>query len=112
MSKLSNFSDAPIEVKDKLSNTVVKVYPILGKRSYVFDELSKVKSTEEKFKMISMLIKESLRDEKVTDEELDGISTRVQNQLMEAIVEVNGYSEAVENARQKFVIGQSKPTTK
>lgn len=108
MSKLSNFSDAPIEVKDKFSSTVLKVYPILGKRSYVFDELSSVKSDDDKFKIISKLIKESLRDEEVTDEELDKISTRVQNQLMDAIIKVNGYGEAVEDAKKRFFAGKSK----
>lgn len=109
MSKISNFNDQPIEVKD--GDVTLKVYPILAKKSHLFNELSD-NNSEMRLKGVNSLIKESLRDEKVTDEELENMTTRVQNLMMDAIIKVNGYEDKVEDARKKFVTGQSKQASK
>lgn len=109
MSKISNFNDQPIEVKD--GNIVLKVYPILARNSHLFNDLAE-KDENKRTQAVNNLIKKSLRDEKVEDEELEKLTVRVQNLLMDSIIQVNGYEEKVEDARQRFIAGKSKQTSK
>jgi len=109
MSRLSNFSSAPVEIKE--GEFIVKVYPLFAREQYLFDAIGKANGEDDKLKAFGNVVKKSLRDEKVDDEEIINMTVRVQNLLMDAIVEVNGYSNKVEDAKEKF-IRQNKDTGK
>ena len=106
MSKLSNFSNAPISITEE--NITLKVYPLLAKEQYLFDNIGKANSDSERIKAFFEVVKKSLKDEEVTDDELDCMTLKVQNFLMDAIIEVNGYADKVKYAKEKNIIRKDK----
>lgn len=97
MSRLSNFSNAPVEIEHG-----IKVYPLLAREQHLFDAIGKSSTDEGKLKAFRQVVKHSLRDEKVTDEELENMTLKTQNIIMEAIVSVNGYGDKVAEVQKEY----------
>ena len=106
MSKLSNFSNEPLIIVEQ--GVELKVHQLLAREQHLIEAISKADNEDEKIKAFNKVVKRSLRDEQVTDEELNNMTLRVQNLLIDAIMEVNGYAEKFKNAQTKNIIRKDK----
>jgi len=90
MSKLGKFLGNAEEVE--IQGEKLKVYPLKVKDLKLF--MGKENATpEEQMNLSKDIIKKSLLDEEVTDEEIDSMNTEAFMNLMEAINKVNGFKD-------------------
>jgi len=92
MSRIGNFLGKAKEYEfNELGK--VKVYPLKVKDMSLFKENA---TKEEQVEISKILLKLSLRDETdITDDEIDNLPLEIFIKIMEAVNEVNGFSEQV-----------------
>jgi len=88
MSKLNRLLGNPEEVTIK--GEIFKIYPLKVKHMNLFREGM---SREEQIKSSYEIIKASLQDTEITDEEIDNMDLDSFTKLMDAINKINGFAE-------------------
>jgi len=97
-SKLGKFLGKAEEIE--IQGEKIQIYPLKVKDLQLF--VGKENATpEEQMKMSKTIIKKSLRDEEVTDEEIDEMNTEAFMDLMDSINRINGFKdEKLDRIRQ------------
>lgn len=90
MSKLGKFLGHSEEVE--IQGEKLMIYPLKVKDLKLFMGKENA-SPEEQMNMSKQIIKKSLRDEEVTDEEIDDMNTEAFMELMNAINKLNGFKD-------------------
>lgn len=88
MSKLSEFVGGPKEIE--IRGKKLEIYPLKVKDLGMFKENL---TDEEKIKMSKELIKKSLNDPTITDEEIENMDLEVCMDLLEEITKLNGFKD-------------------
>lgn len=90
MSKLGKFLGHSEEVE--IQGEKLMIYPLKVKDLKLFMGKENA-SPQEQMNMSKQIIKKSLRDEEVTDEEVDDMNTEAFMELMNAINKLNGFKD-------------------
>lgn len=90
MSKLGKFLGTPEEVE--IQGDKLMVYPLKVKDLQLFIGKENA-SQEEQMKLSKEIIKKSLKDEEVTDDEIDEMNTEAFMDIMDAINRINGFKD-------------------
>lgn len=90
MSKLGKFLGSPVEVE--VQGEKLKIHPLKVKDLKLFVGKENA-SPEEQMNLSKQIIKKSLLDEEVSDEEIDNMGTEAFMDLMEEINKVNGFKD-------------------
>lgn len=93
MSKLSEFLGQPREVE--IEGKTLKLHPLRTKdlASEKIANLQENSGLQKQLEASKELIRRSLRDDKVTDEEIENLPQRVFNKLLEEITKFNGLGQ-------------------
>lgn len=89
MSKLGKFLGQSEEIE--VLGEKLKIYPLLTKDLELFMGKENA-SPKEKMDMSKIIIKKSLKDEEVTDEEIENMTTEAFTKIMDAINKLNGFT--------------------
>jgi len=99
MSKLGKFLGKTEEIK--VQGEKLTIHPLKVKDLKLF--MGKEKATpEEQMAMSKEIIKKSLKDDEVTDEEIDNMNTEAFMELMEGINKVNGFTDEKQDKLAKL----------
>jgi len=90
MSKLGKFLGKAEEVQ--IQGETLKIYPLKVKDLELFAGQENA-TKEEQMRLSKELIKKSLKDEELTDEEIDNWKTEAFTEVMDAINKVNGFKD-------------------
>jgi len=106
MSKLSEFIGAPKEIE--IRGKKIKIYPLKVKDLVLFP---KEATPEETLKLSREIIRKSLNDPELTDEEIDSLDIEVFAKLMNEINKLNGFEdERIGKIKEKIVQTRAKRT--
>lgn len=90
MSKLGKFLGKPEEFE--IQGEKIMIYPLKVKDLELFMGMEKA-SPEDQMKLSKTIIKKSLRDEEITDDEIDSMNAEAFMDIMEGINKVNGFKD-------------------
>lgn len=101
MSKLGKFLGQPVQVE--ISGETLNIYPLKVKDLKLFMGKENA-SPEEQMALSREIIKKSLKDEEVTDTEIEEMKTEIFMDLMDAINNVNGFKdERLEGIKKRII---------
>ena len=106
MSKLGKFLGKAEEIE--IQGEKLMLYPLTVKDLELFVGKQDA-SPEEQMKVNREIIKKSLKDEAITDEEIEGMNTDAFIKLMDAISKINGFEdERIKQIKEKIAKGGGK----
>ena len=103
MSKLGKFLGQPKEVEIK--GEKMTLFPLKVKDLVLFKENM---TAEEKMKLGGKLIKRSLNDDSITDEEVESMDLEVYVALMDEINKINGFEDGRITKIKESIISRAK----
>ena len=83
----------------------VVIHPLPVKHSILFSELA---DDDKRVQSTNKLICISLKDDSLTEEDISHWASGIKSKFLEAIMNVNGYGEAIDEAKKKYTSGKSK----
>ena len=90
MSKLGKFLGHAEEIT--VQGETLKIYPLCVKDLKLFMGAENA-TTEEQMELSKVLIKESLKDEDISDGEIEAMNTEAFIEIMDAINKINGFKD-------------------